>query len=207
MNLIIEGIIFGFTLSFLLGPIFLVLIHSSIQHGKVAGLISAAGVWVSDFLFIAVCYLFIQQLQDVFSSDSFMKGAKLFGSFVIMTVGVIALFVNKKIDKDGEEVQIKDPSALNLFMRGFLINTINPFTVIFWLGVMGGYVIGKKLDGPQSMQFFAGILIMIIVTDYLKVILAHQISKYITQNVINKITKIAGIGLIIFGIYLLVSNY
>lgn len=207
MNLVFEGIIFGFTLSFLLGPIFLVLIHSSIQHGKIAGLISAAGVWVSDFLFIVACYFFIQQLQDVFSSDSFMKGAKLFGSFVIMAVGIAALFVNKKVDQEGEEVAIKDPSKFNLFMRGFLINTINPFTVIFWLGVMGGYVIGKKLDGPQSMQFFAGILIMIIVTDYLKVILAHQISKYITQDIINKITKIAGIGLIVFGIYLLISNY
>lgn len=205
MNLIFEGIIFGFTLSFLLGPIFLVLIHSSIQHGKVAGLISAAGVWVSDFLFIAICYFFIQQLKDMFSSDSFMKGAKLFGSFVIMTVGVIALFVNKKVDQEGDE--IKNPSNFNLFMRGFLINTINPFTVIFWLGVMGGYVIGKKLNGQQSIQFFAGILIMIIVTDYLKVILAHQISKYITQDIINKVTKIAGIGLIIFGIYLLISNY
>jgi len=48
MQYVLEGLLLGLSLSFLLGPIFIVLVQSSLEQGSKAGFLAAAGIWFSE---------------------------------------------------------------------------------------------------------------------------------------------------------------
>jgi len=62
MQYVFEGILFGLTLTILLGPIFIVLIQSSLENGSKAGLIAASGIWISDIIIVVLSLKFIQNI-------------------------------------------------------------------------------------------------------------------------------------------------
>ena len=84
------------------------------------------------------------------------------------------------------------------------INTINPFTFFFWIGIAGRVVVDGGLSPQQSFQYFAGIIAIIVVTDALKVALAKRIRHFLRPHHLLWMRRIAGIGLIAFGIALMV---
>ena len=87
---------------------------------------------------------------------------------------------------------------LALWIKGFLINTINPFTVFFWASVMTTVVLEREYDGRQASLFFGGILAMIVFTDSLKVFLAKKIRHKLTSRHLWWVRRISGIALIVF---------
>ena len=52
MSLILNGIIFGFILSFLLGPAFFILIETSIKKGFKAAIFLNLGIILSDAIYL-----------------------------------------------------------------------------------------------------------------------------------------------------------
>ena len=63
MQYIADGVMLGLTLTILLGPIFVALTQTGIQHGIRAGVAVGTGIWVSDFIVIAGSYFFILQTK------------------------------------------------------------------------------------------------------------------------------------------------
>ena len=72
----------------------------------------------------------------------------------------------------------------------------------FWLLLIVG--IGPSLDMNESriFWFFTTVLIAYFVTDLGKIVLAKQLRKKLTQQVIIKIKRGMGIALMIFGLAL-----
>jgi len=90
-----------------------------------------------------------------------------------------------------------------LLSKGFLINTINPFTFFFWISVMTAVVLEKGYSSLGAKQFFFGIMMVIIITDVLKVYLAKYISKKMKPYHVLWMRRISGGALIAFGIILM----
>lgn len=231
MGLFLEGIWFGLVLAILLGPIFIVLIHSSIENGKSAGFSVASGVWFSDVLFIGLSYFFINRIGTIVKSDAFDYWMSLIGGLVLCLFGVVAFFKKSKFSKEELEVgfsqkigtkelsesesgeknrelrKSKNKGVFGFFTRGFLVNTVNPFTFVFWLSIMTSNVIGRDLDHYLSFVFLSGIFITIVFTDVIKVFLAEEIRKRMNQKYFNLLTKASGIGLFGFGIYIMIRAF
>ena len=55
--LIWEGILYGLTLTILLGPIFVALTQTGIEKGITAGILVGSGIWISDIVIITVLTL------------------------------------------------------------------------------------------------------------------------------------------------------
>ena len=56
----IDAVVFGFILSFSFGPIFFILLETSITRGIKQAIFMDFGVIVSDLLFFSLAYLYIQ---------------------------------------------------------------------------------------------------------------------------------------------------
>ena len=204
MQYILEGILFGLTLTILLGPIFIVLVQSSLERGARAGLIAASGIWTSDILIVAISLVFIKRISPYIQSQGFVFWVGLIGGIVLCAVGA-ATFVRKaKLDFDKRKFSASN--VLGYWTKGFLVNTINPFTFIFWLSVITSFVASRLLNNLESILFTGSIIFTIMVTDSLKVLLAKLIRKRINERLLGIINKIAGTALIIFGIVLLVRS-
>lgn len=201
MQFVLEGIVFGLTLAILMGPIFIALTQASLQHGTKEGIAVASGVWISDFIIIALTYIFIQRISNVVESDSFKLYLGVSGGVVLMIFGVAAYLKEMKFTTEKRKMSIKSFSGF--WLKGFLVNTVNPFTFIFWIGTISTYVIGRNVTNQEAIIFMATIMITIIITDALKVLLAKLIRKKLGDNDVNLFSKIAGVGLFLFGVFLI----
>lgn len=205
MSLILQGILLGLTLAILLGPIFVTITQLSIKKGARAGMVASSGVWVSDFIIIALCYFFVQRIDKLIHDVTFTYWIGLLGGFILIAFGLGAFFKESKIEF--EETKHSRNDYISFWTRGFLVNTVNPFTFVFWVGVISTYVIKGKITNTEAMIFFTSIMSVIMVSDTAKVFLAKVIRKKLRQEHFNIFTKVAGIGLIIFGIVLLTKSH
>ena len=201
MQYIIDGIYLGLALAILLGPIFIVLMQSTLEHGTKAGLTAASRIWVSDIIIVFLTLLFIKRIDSVVQHPSFIFWMGLIGGIVLIGVGIANVIKKSQLDLDTR--QVTSSSWLGFWTKGFLVNTVNPFTFIFWLSTITSYVATKKLTVIESEYFVIAIILTIIFTDSLKVLMAKMIRKRINEKTLNIINKVAGSALIIFGFVLL----
>lgn len=196
---LIKGISYGITLTFLAGPILFTLLQTSLEQGIKMAISVGLGVWLSDLLYISTVFgglTFIGKITSLQNFDFFLG---LLGGVVLIAFGIGTLFNKKPISHNQK---VKNHGYFSHFVKGFLINSLNPFTIFFWLA-MSTEIITHEADTSSAVIFFGSILCVIITTDILKIILAKQVRSYLTSNHILKFRKIVGIILIVSGIILI----
>jgi len=192
-----NGILLGLALSILVGPLLFALVQVSIEQGIKAGIWVALGIWLSDALFLIGIGISISQISQLIESPLFTPIVGIIGGFVLIVVGV-GMFISKPTNINSSHFELIS-SKWKLALNGFLINTINPFTVIFWTSVITTFLVEESLYSTNSLLFFGGILGVIVLTDSLKLVLAEQISKKLKPIHIAMMRKISGMALFLFG--------
>lgn len=204
MNLLIDGIKVGFILCFLIGPIFFALIQTGVEEGLRAGAMVGVGIWISDFLFIMGTYSGLTYIDRVVHWDKFPLALGLGGSIILILFGLGAILKPPAFNYFRQPNTQRTSSYTSLWLKGFLINTINPFTILFWAGLMSTIVVKDSIQGSGALFFFGGILGTIITTDFTKVLLAKRIRQFLQPRQLLWFRRISGAALIVFGIALLV---
>lgn len=204
MQFVFEGFILGLTLTILLGPIFIALTQTGIKHGIKAGISVGTGIWTSDLLVIFSAWFFINQIQEITNNPSFHFWMGSAGGVMLIVFGIVSVLNKHK--KDQQTPAFNAKSYMGYWTKGFAVNFLNPFTFVFWIGVMTTYVLGRKIDGYQTIILFTSIMITIMSTDSLKVVLAKLIRSRMKQEHIIMFSRVAGVILIIFGIVLLIRT-
>lgn len=198
MSIFLQGVYWGVLLAILVGPLLVALIQASLEQGTKAGIAVGLGIWVSDLLFILTVYFGISYVSAWIELDHFEVTLGLAGAAVLLGTGVLTLLTQPPRLDDPDHLLKNTKGPLALWFKGFLINTINPFTVFFWASVMTTVVLEREYDGHQASLFFGGILAMIVFTDSLKVFLAKKIRHKLTSRHLWWVRRISGIALIVF---------
>lgn len=191
----------GFLLSFMVGPVFFVLLETSATKGFRAGLSFNIGVILADILFLFLAYFSSFQLLENLSNQ---PGLYVFGGMILLVYGVV-LFLKKDAKK--EKVKASKGTYLGLMVKGFLLNFINIGVLVFWLGVL--IVVGPSLDNSPNriIVFFGSMLATYFITDLFKILLAKQLKKKLTPQRIAYIKKGLGLVLIICGLVLIIKGF
>ncbi|MEM1121692.1 MAG: LysE family translocator, partial [Bacteroidota bacterium] len=188
-----NGILVGLALSILVGPILFSLVQRSMEQGIKAGLWVAFGIWISDFLFILGIMLGVKHIVQLVESPLFEPILGVLGGLVLISIGV-GMFVSKPKEVRTEQVGIEPFSSRGrLWIEGFLINTVNPFSVIFWTGLITTRSVDMALFSMDNYLFFGAIMGVIIFTDSLKVFLAEKISTKLQPQHILRMRKFSGL--------------
>ena len=194
----------GFFLSFMIGPVFFILLETSIVKGFRAAVAFDLGVIVADIFFIFLAFFSSYQLLENLSNQ---PGLYIFGGTLLAVYGVIVF--SKKTKKSDLETNLKAPiknNYLQLFMKGFLLNFINIGVLVFWLGII--IVVGPNLEGDvqRFLIFFGTLIIAYFFTDLIKILLAKRLKSYLTTGLILNIKKAIGILLLICGLTLITKG-
>jgi len=202
-----NAILFGFFLSFMIGPVFFMLIQTSILKGARAAIMFNLGVIFGDVAFIVIAYLGSRHLLERIKDDP-----RLFfiGGLILVVYGLITYFdkSNKKEVENTPIIEIPvSNNYLKLLFKGFFLNFINIGVLGFWLGLI--VVIGPTLDmNPNHIfWYFTTIIISYFITDLGKIFLAKKLKKKLTANIIYRIKKTMGVLLIIFGVGLILKGF
>ncbi len=201
MGLIYEGILMGLGLSFLIGPIFFALIQTGIEQGFRAGIAYCTGVWASDTLMIFGIHIGISYITSLTQKTGFNTTVGLIGGIILIAFGLSSFF-SKSPDFDGKQT-IKSSSYPALWLKGFVINSFNPGSIIFWLAITSTVVVPNNMDGGDSSLYFGSLLSALVVTDTLKVLLAKRLRSSLKHTHIVLLRRVAGVALLIFGIVLI----
>ncbi len=111
------------------------------------------------------------------------------------------VLISKKVEK-GRMDLLENGSILKYMAKGWLINFLNPFIPIFWIGVVGIAQINYGKDSIENFVFFSGIVVMVYSSDLLKSFLANKLRTIVTPSLILNLNKVLGLVLIAFGIWL-----
>ena len=203
-ELFTKGVVLGMSLSILVGPLLIAIVQTSIEQGRKAGLMVGAGIWLSDILFIATVYFGISSIQKITEWEGFEMSMGVVGGMVLALFGLGTIFA-KAPDADAwEQCKLEQAATWKLLLKGFLINTLNPFTFFFWISVTSTIVVDGALSSFSASLFYGGLLGTIIATDSLKAIFADKLRTKLTPKNMLLMRQIAGVMLIIFGIVLII---
>ena len=195
----------GFFLSFMIGPVFFVLLETSAIKGFRAALVFDLGVILADAFFLIIAYFSSFQLLENLSNQ---PGLYVFGGVILLVYGMTTIV--KKTSKKYEPrigATASRSDYLSLFIKGFLLNFINIGVLVFWLGVI--IVVGPSLDNNPNriITFFSTMLLAYFVTDIFKILLAKQLKRKLTSDRIRLVKKLLGIILIICGLVLIIKGF
>ncbi|MFY8008443.1 MAG: LysE family translocator, partial [Flavobacterium sp.] len=204
LNDILSAIPLGFFLSFMIGPVFFVLLETSVVKGFRAAVMFDLGVVLADIIFILIAFFSSYRLIQSIKDDPALF---IFGGLVMLTYGIISFIKNKKESrKNIDEIDPKElakTNYLSLFIKGFFLNFINIGVLGFWLAIL--ITIGPQLElkPTRMITFFATLIIVYFITDLFKIILAKQLRSQLNPKNILLIKKVISIALIICGVVLL----
>ncbi|MGV3697739.1 LysE family translocator [Flavobacterium sp.] len=202
---ILSAIPLGFFLSFMIGPVFFVLLETSVVKGFRAAVMFDLGVVLADIVFITIAFFSSYRLIESIKDDPALF---IFGGLVMLTYGIISFVNNRKQERkiNIDEIDPKElakTNYLSLFVKGFFLNFINIGVLGFWLAIL--ITIGPQLElkTPRMLTFFTTLIITYFVTDIFKILLAKQLRSQLNQKNILLIKKFISIVLIVCGLVLL----
>lgn len=203
INDILSAVPLGIIFAFFIGPVFFVLIETSIIKGVRAAIVFDLGVILGDVVFILIAYFSSYQLLDKIKDDPSLF---FFGGIVMLTYGIISLVRDNKAKKKIIEIdneELKKTNYFGLFIKGFFLNFINIGVLGTWLLII--VTVGPQLDMNKTriIVFFTSIIIVYFSIDIFKILLAKQLQSKLTTSRIFFIKRIISIILIISGVFLL----
>jgi threonine/homoserine/homoserine lactone efflux protein len=196
---ILKGLAMGLLLVISVGPVVFTVIKQSINNGKAGGFSFVAGVWISDFLLIVLSNLFSELVTMILD---FKMQIGIVGSTFLIAMGLYYIFL-KKVHIHPEEITIplKSSDHARIALQGFLLNTLNPAVIAFWLTTATAIAVSHTIR--DRVIIFATALIFNITADIMKVKLAGKLRKKLTVKNIRLVNKISGLILLVFGSVLL----
>lgn len=205
MSVFIEGTILGLSLAFLFGfgPAFFALIQTGIYRGFFSGILLATGIFLNDLLIVAL---------SIFGATSILSNVENFntigigGGVLLVIFGIITYKRKTEIEKSANTNGVKAPHPLIYIGKGFLLNAVNPFVWIFWIGVIVGITAQYNADTTKMLIFFSGTLSMVLLTDIIKTFAASKLKKIVTNKFLIMINKISGVAISLFGIFLVIRT-
>ena len=204
---ILAAVPWGFFLAFVVGPVFFILLETSVVKGFRAAVVFDLGVVLADIIFILIAYFSSYRLIESIKDDPALF---IFGGLVMLTYGIISFLKNKKAKKS---IDPEDPKELakknyfSLFAKGFFLNFINIGVLGFWLAIIITFGPQLQMQPSRIFTFFSTIIITYFITDIFKILLAKQLRSHLNQKNILLIKKGISVILIISGIFLLTQGW
>ena len=194
---LINGFFTGLGMIIFIGPVFFTLLQASFQFGFQSGWAVAWGIVISDVLCVILCEIGFQAFFQNTQNQFYIGVA---GGFLLVGMGLNYLFNPKLAQKT--EIALTSMDYIGFFIKGFLVNFVNPFVFLVWLGVIGQARENGGYEGQELYLFLFATLIGIFFTDSLKAYFAHRIKSWINPQRLALLYKMVGLLLCVFGLVL-----
>ena len=200
MSEFLAAIPFSLLLVVSTGPVFFVIIETSISKGARHAFCVDIGAVIADIVFILIALFGANTIhQNLESNPSWF----LLGGLVLIGFGLISYIrtrTNKKQVAYTTE-QLNKGSYLFYIGKGFLLNIINMGTLLFWLGLVVLFGAKYQMDYGKIVPFFSYILVIYLAFDLIKIYLAKQLKTKLTPQVIYKLKQLVHLILLLFGLF------
>ena len=195
----------GILLSFSFGPLFFILLETSISKGIKQAFFIDVGVVAADITFFSVAYFGASKLI----TEENQPALFVLGGVLLSSYGVLSLFKTykkRKKQQKGKVKVIETPNLFSLAIKGYLLNIINVAVLFFWTGVL--FVIGPKfeMETGKMWLFFLATVSTYIIVNLCKYYFASKLKTKLTDSILYKMKQVLNLFVFVFGVYLVVSG-
>jgi len=193
---LLKGLALGSILALSVGPVIFTIIKQSLNNGREGGLSFVAGVWVSDIILVVLSNAFSEWVKTLLQ---YQRTIGYVGSIFLVGMGIYYLFLKKvKLAADNlADSTFSKSDMARIFSSGFLINTLNPSVILFWLINATAFSATHSLG--DRILIFSTCIIVNILADVAKVLMAGKLRSKLTLHNLSVVNKISGLILIGFG--------
>ena len=195
----------GILLSFSFGPLFFILLETSISKGIKQAFFIDVGVVAADISFFSVAYFGASKLI----TEENQPALFFLGGVLLSSYGVLSFFKTykkRKKQQKGKVKVIETPNLFSLAIKGYLLNIINVAVLFFWTGVL--FVIGPKfeMETGKMWLFFLATVSTYIIVNLCKYYFASKLKTKLTDSILYKMKQVLNLFVFVFGVYLVVSG-
>lgn len=175
------------------GPMSLLCIHRTLDHGQGAGLLFGAGVAAADLTYAGIAAFGVTAVSTALLAGTFW--IKLVGSLLLLALGVrIALAALPADDRAGST-----GSGGRAFLTAYGLTMANPPTILFFAGIFAS--VASIASTAQSTAFAAGVFAGSMLWWVILTTLVSKSAALFRPPVLIWINRISGAVLILFAIY------
>ncbi len=196
-EILLLAIPLGLTLSFAAGPVFFVVIETSISIGKSKALMLDFGAVTADLVFISIAFYGSQSLigflQNIWISS--------ISALAIISFGFYYL---RKARNSGQfQRSVTLSRKRYYFFKGFLLNIFNVGVLFYWIATT--IAVGSLLDHkPEKMiSFFLSVIVVYLIIDVFKIFFANRFKERLKGRRIQLVESFIGILMIGFGLFII----
>jgi len=201
----VNGLITGLIFLFAIGPAFFALIQASVQHGFKKAIFLAFGISASDTFYVL---LVLFGMSKVLQGEQVKLWMGIFGSVLLAAFAIYYWFM--KPSRYDEQSTSSSSSYWRQFLKGLLLNGLNPLLIVFWATWIGTITVQYDYEFGEQVQFFFGMLLMILSLDICKALISQRLKHLITTRFILNMNRMVAVILLLFTfriVYFLLENY
>jgi len=194
-----KGIVTGLMFTLTFGTVFFSLIQTSIKRGFRKGLYIAGGVLVSDAFYISIAIFGSTFITTKIQHYDHI--IRIIGFSFLAFLGVRSIRKHEKLKT--EENLLSDKKDILYVMKGVMLNSINPMTLIAWIGVATYVETVNEFTFNQVLLFFAVVLGMMFTSMLAIVYFAGKLRDILSERNLHRLNIFSGIIFIIFSIVII----
>lgn len=130
--MILKGLRFGMLLQLAVGPICLMVFHTSTTYGVIYGLHLVLAIALVDTLYIALSCVGV---AAIIKKGKINEVIKVIGCLVLVLFGANTIAGVFNLSFMPHIPLFSNVSGKNLFVQGLLLTASNPLTIVFWSGM------------------------------------------------------------------------
>ena len=195
----IRGLIIGFTIAAAVGPISLLVIRRTIEHGGVYGFASGLGVATADASYGGIAAFGLTAVTTLLVSGRLVLG--LVGGAVIVLLGIRTL-----LSRPGEVARDTDrPGLVGAFASIYALTMTNPLTILSFAAVFAGLGLATGATFVDAalltLAVWGGSTLWWVVLISIVAFVRERVS----TGVLLWVNRISGAALVVFGIVAVVA--
>lgn len=192
-----EGFSVGLLLSALIGPVFFALIQASLTNGFRYAAVLALGILISDIIYVLITFFGIRYVAGF---EFFQIYLGFGGGLILIGFGLSSLLRKKGSRPNSGGIDLPRIKKRSVFAKGFGINGINPFVLLFWISIASVVQLKKSFTESDYLFYYVGILLTVFCIDLVKAFIAKKLAPLATDSVLIWLNKLVGIVMIGYGI-------
>ena len=201
IDAVVKGILVGLFMAISVGPTLFAVIKYSLSYSYKAGLAFVLGVSVSDILYVTLANVAASWLENL---KPYEKHIAFGGAIALMAVGLTGLIKKVKPKRpSATPLEVSGGRYMRIWLSGFLVNTLNPGSLITWLGAV---TLTANTSGYYRFILFGIALIIILGIDFSKVFLADRIKRILTIRRIIYVQRFSAACILLIGFSLFIST-
>ena len=203
MDIFIAGALAGLGLAIPLGPMAILLISTTIKHGRQTGSFGALAMASVDFTYAALVFTFGSVVIAALSDWVFPL--RILGSLILVYVGTrILIDARRSSGIKTPDVANSPESKFKTFAKFFGLTVLNPATAFYFVGITPSVAALSQGSAATSVLLFAiGVFVGSVVWQFFLVFAATLTKSFTDHRVQRRIQFIGGFLILALAVGLL----